>query len=88
MHENDRRQRVITSTPQLSPEEIANRSFGTKVRGFAEPEVRGFLKRIAEQMAAAREREEELLGAIDSLEEQLRAPRPNETRVGEEIPGA
>jgi DivIVA domain-containing protein len=76
MHENDRRQRVITSTPQLSPDEVATRSFGTKVRGFAEPEVRGFLKRIAEQMAAARDREDELLAAIDSLEEQLRAPRP------------
>lgn len=75
MHDNDRR-RVISSTPHLSPEEVATRSFGTKVRGFAEPEVRGFLKRVAEQMAAARDRQDELESALDSLEEQLRNPRP------------
>src|SRR5262245_54439982 len=76
MHENDRRQRVISSTPQLSPEEVATRSFGTKVRGYAEAEVRGFLKRVAEQLAHARDRQEELESTLDALEEQLRAPRP------------
>jgi DivIVA domain-containing protein len=76
MHENDRRQRVISSTPHLSPEEVATRSFGTKVRGFSEAEVRGFLKRVAEQMANTRDRQEELESALDSLEEQLRVPRP------------
>ncbi len=72
----DRRQRVITSTPHLTPDEVATRSFGTKVRGYAESEVRAFLKRVSEEMAAAREREHELGNAIDSLEEQLRQPRP------------
>jgi DivIVA domain-containing protein len=76
MHENDRRQRVISSTPHLSPEEVATRSFGTKVRGYSEAEVRGFLKRVAEQMAHTRDRQDELESALDSLEEQLRNPRP------------
>jgi len=76
MNEPDRRQRLVTSTPRLSPEEVAARSFGTKVRGYSEAEVRGFLKRVAEDMVAARAREEELLDTIDALEEQLRSPRP------------
>jgi DivIVA domain-containing protein len=76
MNEPERRQRLVTSTPRLSPEEVAARSFGTKVRGYSEAEVRGFLKRVAEDMVAARAREEELLDTIDALEEQLRSPRP------------
>jgi hypothetical protein len=38
--------------------------------------VRAFLKRISEEVVATRERQTELLEAIDTLEEQLRAPRP------------
>jgi DivIVA domain-containing protein len=76
MNETERRQRVISSTPQLTPDEVATRSFGTKVRGFAEAEVRGFLKRVAEQLSVARDRERELEAAVDALEEQLRQPRP------------
>ena len=40
MNESDRRQRVISSTPRLSAEEIANRTFAKGVRGFSETEVR------------------------------------------------
>ncbi|HYL53740.1 MAG TPA: DivIVA domain-containing protein, partial [Acidimicrobiia bacterium] len=76
MTETDRRQRLITSTPHLSPEEVASRSFATGFRGYSETEVRGFLKRVSEQLAAERERERELEGAVDALEEQLRQPRP------------
>jgi DivIVA domain-containing protein len=76
MTETDRRQRLITSTPHLSPEEVASRSFATGFRGYSEAEVRGFLKRVSEQLAADRDRERELEGAVDSLEEQLRQPRP------------
>ena len=75
MAESDRR-RVITSTPQLSPEEIVQRGFTTSFRGYSEAEVRAFLKRVSEEVVATREREIELLEAIDTLEEQLRAPRP------------
>jgi DivIVA domain-containing protein len=70
------RQRLISSTPHLAPDEIANRSFSKGVRGFSESEVRAFLKRVSDEMAAVRERENDLLATIDSLEEQLRQPRP------------
>src|SRR5262249_48022089 len=70
------RQRLISSTPHLSPDEIANRSFSKGVRGFSESEVRAFLKRVSDEMAVVRDRENELLSTIDALEEQLRQPRP------------
>ena len=75
MAESDRR-RLITSTPHLSPDEIMQRSFTTSFRGYSETEVRAFLRRVSEDLVVTREREAELVGAIDSLEEQLRAPRP------------
>lgn len=75
MNESDRRQRVISSTPRLSTDEIANRTFAKGVRGFSETEVRAFLKRIADEIAAARGHEQELEAAIDTLEEQVRTPR-------------
>src|SRR5579871_4266929 len=76
MTDFDRRQRLITSTPHLTPEEIATRSFGKGVRGYAESEVRAFLKRVSEELVTAQDRERELEVAIDALEEQLRTPRP------------
>ena len=76
MNESDRRQRVISSTPRLSTDEVASRSFAKGVRGFSETEVRAFLKRVSEELALARGREQELESAIDALEEQVRAPRP------------
>src|ERR1700720_3130602 len=85
MTESDRR-RLITSTPPLSPDEIVQRTFTSSFRGYSEAEVRAFLKRVSEEIVAARERETELMGAIDSLEEQLRSPRPlNETEMFEAL---
>jgi DivIVA domain-containing protein len=80
MTETERRQRSISSTPRLNPEEVANRSFATSFRGFAEQEVRAFLKRISDELAALRGREQELVAAVDDLEERLRAPRPLDER--------
>jgi DivIVA domain-containing protein len=76
MNESDRRQHIISTAPHLTPDEVANRMFGRKARGFSETEVRSFLKRVSEELTAARERERELTSAMDALEEQLRAPRP------------
>ena len=53
MNESDRRQRVISSTPRLSADEVANHSFAKGVRGFSETEVRAFLKRVSEELALA-----------------------------------
>jgi DivIVA domain-containing protein len=75
MAESDRR-RVITSTPHLTPEQIAQRTFATSFRGYSEADVRAFLKRISEELVVTRDREAELLSVIDDLEGQLRAPRP------------
>ncbi len=75
MAESERR-RLISSTPHLSPDEIVQRTFTTSFRGYTEAEVRAFLKRVSEELIITRDREAELLGAIDSLEEQIRAPRP------------
>src|SRR5207249_11900406 len=75
MAESDRR-RVITSTPHLTPEQIAQRSFATSFRGYSEADVRAFLKRVSEELVVTRDREAELLNVIDDLENQLRAPRP------------
>src|SRR2546421_8231874 len=76
MNESDRRQRLISSTPRLSVDEVASRSFAKGVRGFSETEVRSFLRRVAEELAVARSREQELEATLDALEEQVRAPRP------------
>src|SRR3989442_11502898 len=75
MAESDRR-RVVTSTPHLTPEQIAQRSFATSFRGYSEADVRAFLKRVSEELVVTRDREAELLNVIDDLEGQLRAPRP------------
>ena len=75
MVESERR-RLISSTPQLTPEQVSQQSFATGFRGYAEGDVRAFLKRVSEELAVARDRESELLDAIDALEEQLRSPRP------------
>ncbi len=76
MNEGERRQVTISSTPRLAPEEIAGRAFSASFRGVSESEVRAFLRRVAEELAAARERERELTAAVDALEEQLRSPQP------------
>ncbi|MGO9872450.1 MAG: DivIVA domain-containing protein [Acidimicrobiia bacterium] len=75
MAESERR-RLISSTPHLSPDDIVQRAFTTSFRGYTEAEVRGFLKRISDELVVTRDREAELLIAIDSLEEQVRKPRP------------
>src|SRR5436305_271714 len=67
MNESDRRQRLISSTPRLSADEVASRTFPKGVRGFSEPEVRGFLRRVSEELAIARAREQELERALGDL---------------------
>ena len=70
------RQRLISSTPHLSPDEIAKRTFTNGVRGFTEAEVRAFLKRVSEEMVAARDRERELLARSTRSRSSSRNPGP------------
>ncbi|MDQ1519334.1 MAG: hypothetical protein QOI55_407 [Actinomycetota bacterium] len=72
----ERRPRTISTMPRLSPEDVANRAFATSFRGYAESEVRSFLKRLSEELGSFRDREHELLAAIDDLESRLATPRP------------
>jgi DivIVA domain-containing protein len=65
---------VISSGTQLTPEVVSGRSFGTGFRGYDQGEVRTFLKRVADEMAASASREAELRR---SLQEALnRAAHP------------
>jgi DivIVA domain-containing protein len=73
--ENERRQR-ISSTPRLTPDEVATRAFPTAFRGVSENDVRSFLKRVSEDLVAGREREHELTEKIEQLEARLRTPPP------------
>ena len=74
--DTERRQRTISSAPRLTPDEVAGRSFATAFRGISESDVRSFLKRVSEELAAARAREQELQTTIDGLEGRLRTPQP------------
>ena len=67
---------MISSTPRMTPDEVAGRSFPTSFRGISETDVRAFLKRVAEELGAARGREQELMNTIDELETRLRNPQP------------
>jgi DivIVA domain-containing protein len=60
----------------MTADEIANRGFASAFRGISETEVRTFLKRVADDVAATAEREAELRAQIDDLREQLRNPTP------------
>lgn len=60
----------------MTPEQVVQHTFATAFRGYSEAEVRAFLKRVSEELIITRDREAELLDAVDALEEQLRSPRP------------
>lgn len=71
----DERRRAITSTPRLNHDEVANRTFSSSFRGFAEAEVKAYLRRVADELADARRRESELEAALAQAEEAARTPR-------------
>ena len=76
MAESDRR-RIISSTPHLTPEEVLQHVFATSFRGYAEADVRALPEAgLGGIRSGPRERESELLAAIDALEERLRSPQP------------
>ncbi|HEY5011505.1 MAG TPA: DivIVA domain-containing protein, partial [Acidimicrobiia bacterium] len=76
MSDSERRQRMISSTPRMTADEVAGRSFPTAFRGISESDVRAFLKRVADELTSARGREHELMTTIDELETRLRTPQP------------
>src|SRR5215207_1770565 len=59
---------------RTTPEAIAERSFSQVKRGYAESEVRAYLRMVSSDFAAAASRERELTARIRELEDQLRKP--------------
>lgn len=59
---------------RTTPEAIAERSFSQVKRGYAESEVRAYLRVVGSDFAAAASREHELAGRVRELEDQLRRP--------------
>ncbi len=71
---SDVHRRAAASAPRLTAEEVATRGFAAAFRGISELEVRNFLKRVAEELALARAREEELVAQVDDLRDQVKSP--------------
>lgn len=72
---SDERRRAITSTPRLSAEEIATRTFSSAFRGFSEAEVTAYLRRVADEIADAQRRLADLEAALAAAEAAAAAPR-------------
>ena len=64
---SDVHRRAAASAPRLSPDEVATRGFAAAFRGISETEVRNFLRRVADEIAAGRAREDELTEQVDAL---------------------
>ena len=78
----DVRRLAVSSSPKLTPDEIASRSFGRAVRGVSEQEVRSFLTRVAEEVGALNDREDALRERIRALESALaNPPAPTEQQL-------
>jgi DivIVA domain-containing protein len=61
-------------TSRTSPEAIAERTFSQVKRGYAESEVRAYLRMVSSDFAAAVSRERDLTGRVRDLEDDLRKP--------------
>jgi len=72
----DLHRRAAATSSRLTPEEITNRGFASAFRGISETEVRNFLRRVADEIVAAREKEAELAREVDDLKNQIANPSP------------
>jgi len=63
-----------TRGSRTTPEAIAERQFSQVKRGYAESEVRAYLRMVSSDFAAAAARERELTARMRDLEEQARKP--------------
>ena len=66
----------------LTPEAIAERAFSQVKRGYAESEVRAYLRMVSSDFATCGSRERELASRVRELEEQLRKPVLHALRPG------
>lgn len=70
----EERLRSISSSSHLSPDDVAQHSFGTVRRGFDPNEVRAYLESLAASLRAVAERERQLLDELTDAE--YRAAHP------------
>ena len=59
---------------RLTPESVSERSFTQVKRGYAESEVRAFLRMVADDLRALRNRDRDLTSRLQELEDRLARP--------------
>jgi DivIVA domain-containing protein len=74
-------QSVISSGQVITPESVVSRNFASAFRGFHPVEVKQFLQRVADEMAAAAEREVELRRALQEALARASHPELDEATV-------
>ena len=72
---------VISSEPGVTPDDVARRSFPVVFRGFDQDQVRRYLKKISDELVAAREREQELRQALEQTRSTLAHPELDEATL-------
>ncbi len=72
---------VISSSAAISPEVVAGKGFTTVLRGYQPGEVRQFLKRVADDVAAAAAREAELRHALHEAQNRAAHPELDEAAL-------
>jgi DivIVA domain-containing protein len=70
----EERRLTITSSPHLSPDDVARHTFASIRRGFDPTEVRDYLESLAAGLRAQAEREQELLDALAAAEDRAANP--------------
>ncbi|MDQ3898230.1 MAG: DivIVA domain-containing protein, partial [Actinomycetota bacterium] len=72
---------VISSGLVITPETVTSRSFTSAFRGYHPAEVRQFLKRVSDEMAAGAAREVELRRALQEALARAAHPELDEATV-------
>ncbi|MBV8560563.1 MAG: DivIVA domain-containing protein, partial [Acidimicrobiia bacterium] len=72
---------VISSEPGVTPDEITRRSFPVVFRGYDQEQVRRYLKKAGDELAAARQREQELRHALEEARRTLAHPELDEATL-------
>src|SRR5437588_1045029 len=72
---------VISSEPAVTPDDLTRRSFPVVFRGYDQDQVRRFLKKAGEELAAVRQREQELRHALEEARSTLAHPELDEATL-------
>ncbi len=76
---------AITSSNQLSPDEVSRHTFATVRRGFDPAEVRTFLEEVARAITSLQEREQQLRKEVAAAEERAAHPVVDESTLTEAL---